>query len=71
MRNLKEEVKRVVDELINSSMLRDCVEDVAVLKCCKELKIKDFDAKRIIDALKWQESYYYSPRESIITRVIP
>ncbi len=69
MIDLKDEVKRVVDTLIDSSLMKDCVEDVAILKCCKELNIKDFTARRIIDALKWKESYYYSPRESMLKRL--
>ena len=69
MTNLKDDVKRVVDELIDSSMMKDCVYDVAVLKCRKELKQQDFTIKRIIENLKWKESYYYSPREAMLMRV--
>ena len=67
--SLKEKVKKVVDELIDSCLMKDCVYDVAVLKCCKELNIEDFTVKRIIESLKWDDRYYISLHPEMLKRL--
>ena len=69
MTDLKEDIKRVVDKLIDSSMLKDCVYVVAIAKCCRELDLEEFTAERIIKSLIWDDSYYYRPHKSILQRV--
>lgn len=62
MVNLKDKVKGVIDDLIDKSMLKDCLYDVALRVCCKELDMDSFTVRRMISHLKWTDGYYFSPK---------
>ncbi len=68
-RNLKEEMIRIIDQLIDKSLLSECSYDIAMNECMTKLKIEDFTVERIIESLKWYERRYYSPRPNILRRI--
>lgn len=68
-KKFKEEMMKIIDNLIDKSLLKECSYDEAKTECMKKLKIPDFTAERIIDALKWKENRYFSPIPCVLRRI--